>query len=233
MILDEIGLLVLFFSKLIDELEQEHEDEDENGDEDCPCADYIYEIKGDDSLDDHSPEQIYDWTFSAADEEDAIRLCEDQKLDSQIADQCGFKCSCIKAQQRSGIFGIQHQNEDLFSNEESLEADLENDSESSDVEVPDPPKPVNVKRVTVSGDDVDADSSEEESVDVRPVAQEQDDDELHDDGEIESSMEDDDMFSDDVKVRPYVKTLLDKHGQVTAQDLLEEMRSLHDMIKAK
>ena len=121
------------------------------------------------------------------------------------------------------------QNEDLFNNEEFLEVDQDNDSESSDVEVPDAPKPVNVKRVTVSGDDVDADPGQEKSVNVRPVAQGQDDD----DGEIDSSMEDDDMFSDDVKVRPYVKSLLEKHGQVTAQDLLEEIRSVHNMIKAK
>lgn len=128
---------------------------------------------------------------------------------------------------------IASQNEYVFSNEESLKTPQENGSEGSDVEVPDPPKPINVKRVTVSDDDVDTDSGAEESVDVRPLAQEQEDDELDNDGEIESSMEDDDMFSDDVKVRPYVKTLLDKHGQVTAHDLLEEMRSVHDMIKAK
>ena len=46
-----------------------------------------------------------------------------------------------------------------------------------------------------------------------------------------SDVESDELFSGSVKVRPQVRRLLDTHGTIEAKDLLEELKSVANMME--
>ena len=158
----------------------------------------------------------------------AERIWDLSELDSELAENVFMGGDTEKSEDTDSSDPVSSDSNDMSLVTEESSSDPINGENSGNIEIP------NIQRVTVASEQpVD----NEETVAIHSVEQdsgEQDDSQDgHDNGADEEKGVDDDLFSDAVKVRPYVKKLLESHGKIQARDLLEEMKSVATMMKAQ
>ena len=158
----------------------------------------------------------------------AERIWDLSELDSELAENVFMGGDTEKSEDTDSSDPVSSDSNDMSLVTEESSSDPINGENSGNIEIP------NIQRVTVASEQpVD----NEETVAIHSVEQdsgEQDDSQDgHDNGADEEEGVGDDLFSDAVKVRPYVKKLLESHGKIQARDLLEEMKSVATMMKAQ
>lgn len=158
----------------------------------------------------------------------AERIWDLSELDSELAENVFMGGDTEKSEDTDRSDPVSSDSNDMSLVTEESSSDPINGENSGNIEIP------NIQRVTVASEQP---ADNEETVAIHSVEQdsgEQDDSQDgHDNGADEEEGVDDDLFSDAVKVRPYVKKLLESHGKIQARDLLEEMKSVATMMKAQ
>ena len=158
----------------------------------------------------------------------AERIWDLSELDPELAENVFMGADTEKSEDTGGSDPVSSDSSDMSVVTEESISDSTIVEDSENIEMP------NIQRVTVASEQP---ADNEETVAIHSVEQdsgEQDDSQDgHDIGVDEGEGMDDDLFSDAVKVKPYVKKLLESHGKVQARDLLEEMKSIATMMKAQ